>query len=218
MTPSQLVLIDGQGALTRQDVMDAVDGVLIRMNQSGSMDEADQALVSLNHIEETSGLAKAKLLHGMYKYWVEHNLDLDDNFWDHVETMGAQKIVYAKRLVTVWEHQEDMPEAFKSRPVKDQIHVASALEQGFTFTKKDKDDLVRSSRESEVLEVVRRVKGKPARKDSLQLKLSRDGSLNAWMGNKKHFIGFLNVKERESNPIIKKAIERILNCAGIIEQ
>lgn len=218
MTPSQLVLIDGQ-ALTEQDVLNAVDDVLLQMQETQCLDVADQALRNLNRIEETSGLAKAKLLHGMYIYWVEHNLDeTGDNFFDHVASMGQQKAVYAKRLITVWHHQDDLPDAFKSRPVKDQIHVAAAMEQGYTFTKKDMDALTRSSKESEVLEIVRGVKGKPPRKSSMQLKLSRDGSLNAWENNKKHFVGFLNIKERESDPVIRKAIERILSCAGIIEQ
>lgn len=218
-TNTQLALIDGQ-ALTEQDVMSAIDSVLLDLQTTGNMQVVDNVLNILNRIENTSGLAKAKLLHGAYAWWQKNKMDevQNDTFWDHIQVQDHQKKTYAKRLITVWEFQDSLPKELRHRPVKDQIPVCQALRQDYDFSKKDWTDLVKSTTNGEVLDIVRRVKGKPARKDSMQLKLERDGTINAWKGNRKHFVGFLNIKEAQKDEVVAQAIERILNNSGIMER
>lgn len=219
MKDSQLALINGS-ALTEQDVMSAIDTVLQELLDTGSPEHADQVLQILNRIENTSGLAKAKLLCGYHQWWKSTDQDekRDDTFWDYIEVTDQQKKTYAKRLITVWEYQYALPAKFKTRPVKDQIPVCQALRQEYEFGKTDWDDLVKAATNGEILDIVRRVKGKPARKSSMQLKMERDGSINCWMGNKKHFVGYLNLKEAKTDEVISKAIERIVGNSGIVER
>lgn len=219
MKDSQLALINGS-ALTEQDVMSAIDTVLEELNNTDNVEVADRTLKILNRIENTSGLAKAKLLYGFHEWWklTEQEFQRDDTFWDYIEVQDQQKKTYAKRLITVWEYQDTLPAKFKTRPVKDQIPVCQALRQEYEFGKTDWDDLVKAATNGEILDIVRRVKGKPARKSSMQLKMERDGTINCWMGNKKHFVGFLNLKEAKTDEVISKAIERIVGNSGIVER
>lgn len=219
MKDTQLALINGQ-ALTHWDVMDAIDVVIEELKETGDISSADRVLQILNNIENTSGLAKAKLLHGYYSWWEATKQDelRDDNFWDYIEVTDQQKKTYAKRLITVWQFQDELPKELRERPVKDQIPVCQALRQEYEFGKADWDDIIKASTNGEILDIVRRVKGKPARKSSMQLKLARDGTINAWVNNKKHFVGFLNIKDAKTDTVIATAIERILNNTGMVEQ
>lgn len=219
MKDSQLALINGQ-ALTEQDVMVAIDTVLEELNNTDNIERADHVLQILNRIENTTGLAKAKLLYGFHEWWRLSKQDekRNDTFWDYIEVKDQQKKTYAKRLITVWKYQDDLPKQLRARPVKDQIPVCQALRQEYDFTKGDWDDLIKASSNGEILDIVRRVKGKPARKSSMQIKMERDGTINAWMGNKKHFVGFLNIKEAQTDEVIGTAIERILHNTGITEK
>lgn len=216
---SQLALINGD-ALTERDVMDAIDAVLVELNQTDNIEQADKVLQILNRIEDVSGIAKAKLLWGFYEWWNKTKQDevRDDNFWDYIEVTDKQKKTYAKRLITVWNYQDDLPKQFRTRSVKDQIPVCQALRQDYRFGKSDWDDLIKASTNGEILDIVRRVKGKPARKSSMQIKLERDGTLNLWKNNKRKFVGFLNIKEAKNDPDIQAAIDRIVGNSGIIER
>ena len=65
-----LAVVDGS-ALTEQDVMNGIDTVLSDLWQSNNMSKALGVVAIMDKISKVSGLAKAKLLHGMARWYVE---------------------------------------------------------------------------------------------------------------------------------------------------
>jgi hypothetical protein len=66
-----------------------------------------------------------------------------------------------------------------------------------------------------ISEIIRGIKGKAPRKSSMRIYMERDGTLNAWKGDAKMFVGYLDIAS--DFELVKKAIERILSI-GILRK
>lgn len=216
---SQLALINGD-ALTEQDVYSAIDIVLVNLNETGDISEATNVLTTLNRIGNVAGHAKAKLLYGMYQWWQENGNG--KSFEDYIasKSVDAPESVTIDRYITVQEKIEsgEIPDAIAVRPMRDLVPIAKALAQGYEIKEKNWDRLIKATSNSEISDILRSVKGKSPRKSSLQIQYARDGSLYAWKNNKRTFIGYLDKEAYETSEDAKKAIDRILDSAGVIRK
>ena len=134
-------------------------------------------------------------------------------------------ILTITRYCNVWEMYSGkyVPAKFQpkilARPVKDQVVISSALAQGHEFNETDWANLSNAVTNAEVRAIVQKAKNQPPRKSSLVIYLERDGSLTLWTGEgvRKH-IGNLDLDEEAIDPIVKKAIHRIVSSAGIVRK
>ena len=218
----QEIFINGD-VLTESDVLSAVDAVLEKLKETNDIRPVDNAIRSLLGIQKFSGLSLAKLLWGWKRWWIENKWDEQsgDTFEDYVFSTHGLKKIHVDRYISVWDAYEKsaMPPQIQSRPMKDQIAIAKAIQQGYEIPKADWKKLQRAGSNNEVLAILRKVKGQPPRKSSLMIYLERDGSLVAWTSDgERHFVGYLNVGERENDPAIDKAINRLTKNSGVIER
>lgn len=215
----QLALVDGK-ALTKTDVMSAMDLVVKDLYQTNDMSKATHVLDVLNKIEETSGHAKAKLLWNMKSWWDEtgQTEKRNDTFEDYVVTRSSTRKVTVSRYVNVWECIENLsiPKEFHEFPMRELVPIASTIAQGYDIEREHWNELKKCTSDAEVRQVLRDVKGKEAKKSARTLFLERDGTLNLWKNNKKYFIGYLDTKATDEETI--KAIERIVVSSGIIRR
>lgn len=213
---TQLALVDGS-ALTEKDVMSSIDTVLQRLYETGNLTNAVKVVNIMDKIGEVSGKAKAKLLWGISQWWTETGQaeKRNDTFLDYMESETGSKSVTVGRYVNVWKYieNEDIPADVRERPMRDLIPIANALSQGHDFSKENWKKLARASNSSDVLDIIRTIKGKSPRKNGLQIVLGRDGSLNAYKDDQKYYIGFLEVGD--DNEIVQKVISRIVDGAGV---
>lgn len=211
-----LALVDGK-VFSNKDMLEAIENTLIQLNDTGNFNQAVKVLNTLDKIDNVTGKAKAYLLWGMSE-WSKINKP-HENFFDTIESNSNTKSITAQRYVNVWQQiqDENIPKKVQARPMRDLIPVANMLAQGYEPTKKQWDEIELASNSSEILDVIREVKGKKPRKSGLKIYLERDGSLNLWKNNQKKYVGFLDVKEA-SDPDIAKAIERIVSGAQIIRR
>lgn len=211
----QIALVNG-AALTERDMFSAVDGVVAELNQTGNIQKATQVVSILDRIDNVTGHAKAKLLHGM-SAWYKTNKPQDD-FGDYIESTTSTKRVTVERYVNVWEQieQERIPKNIQERPMRDLVPIANMLAQGFEPSKAEWGKINLAANPSELSEVIRAVKGKKPRKSGMTIQLERDGSLYAFKDNKRVYVGYLDLTEWDELKL--KAIERILDGAQIIRK
>lgn len=214
---SQLALVNGD-ALTEQDVLSAVDMVIQDLNETGNINKATDVLNTLDKIENTSGRAKAKLLYGMYKWWLENNDK--KSFNDFIESRTSLKPVTVDRYITVEDCIEtgEIPEDVAVRPMRELVPIAKTLSHGHSIDKKQWERIIKATGPSEIRDILRNIKNKPPRKSSLQIYMDRDGSLYAWKDNKKVFIGWLDMEAYASNENAHKAIDRIVDNSGVVKK
>lgn len=196
------VFINGR-ALTEHDALDAVDEVLKDFN----IRNADTAIDTLLGLQHISGKALAKLLHGLKENWKDED---NDPFFDHMDMRHKINKTVAERYILVWEMMstKQIPASVQVRPMRDQIPIAKALEQGYEFKDTDWQKIQKAAHNFEILDIVRKVKGKAPRKSSMQLRLERDGTINLWKNNERKFVGYFDVKSEDED--VKKAIARFL--------
>ena len=215
---SQLALVNGS-ALTKRDVFDAVDSVIVQLNQTGDLDKAVGVIDILNDIDTVTGKAKAKLLWGM-EIWFRQNRPTED-FADHIlSTTKIQNRKTVLEYVNMWQQVEDeyIPKKIQERPMRDLVPIANMLAQGYEPSKKQWDEINLSTSSSELGDIIRKVKGKKARKSGMTIEMARDGSLYVWKNNKRSYVGFLDIKETDNDANVAKAIERIIIGAQIIRK
>jgi len=167
-----------------------------------------------------SGLALAKLLYMLEKFWQE--FEVTDEFIDvaYAELGISQTTI--DRYISVWRLYEEelIPEGVRDiievMPLKSQIPIATAIKQGYELTEDDWGRLAQSADETEVRQTLRDIKGQIPRKGGLTIKISRQGDLIAYMDGDMEMIGYLKLEDR--TPLIQKAIERIINNSSIIKE
>lgn len=213
-----LAVIEGK-VLTKRDVMERVDDVIVQLRQSNSMSQITKAFNAFDEIDKVSGLAKAKLLWNWQLWYKETGQEekRNDKFEDMVESETGFTKTPTKRYIRVWEHIENnnIPKEIQSRRMDDLIKIATVLEHGFEISKEQWKELEHAATPSDVAEVLRKVTGKEAKKSGIQIVLGRDGVLNAYKGNQKYYIGFLDMSDDE---VVAKVRQRIIDSCGIMEK
>lgn len=216
MKKSQLAVINGD-ALTESDVLDAVDSVIDNLHQTNDVYEATKVLGTLEKIGEVAGKAKARLLFGIHQWWIENSMG---DFDEYVKSSTTLSPTTANRYITVQTYlvSGEIPDDVAVRPMRDLVPVAKALSQGHTITRKQFDKIAKSNNTREIEDVLRNVKGKAPRKSSMQIYWEKDGTLNVWKDSQKVFIGYLDKEAYEQLELAQKAINRLLDTAGVIRK
>jgi hypothetical protein len=214
------VFING-GEITDRDVYDAIDLAVGELKRTKDLQIVDNALSSLLSIQTISIFGISKMMFEVKKWWDENDWDEEtgDTFDDRFYSSHGLNSVIIERYISVWEYRPQMPKKIHARPLKDQIAIAQTLSEGYDISKDRWKELEQADSNAKVLKILREIKGKPPRKSSLTVYLNRDGNLTAYdsEGNQ-HFIGFLQVKDEKSDPIVKKVIERIVKNTGTIRR
>jgi hypothetical protein len=217
MTKS-IAVIDGQ-VLSRKNFLDAIDQEIIHLHDTGDINQVMNVLNGLGAIEDVSGHAKAKLLYASSE-WYKQNVP-SENFADHVtSTTNIKSKTTVDRYITVWQYVEELviPKQIAERPMRELVPIAKTLSQGYEISKEQWRKIDLCSNDGELRDILRTIKGKAERKNARVIKMSRDGSLYGWKGNKKYFIGYLNVKDAQDDIVLAEFIEKIKISAGVIEE
>lgn len=197
--------------------MDAVDVVVINLHKTNDVHQATNVLQTLETIGELAGKAKARLLFGIHTWWQENNMG---DFSEYVKTQTPLSPTTVDRYITVQTYLEagEIPEDVAVRPLRDLIPIAKTLSHGHNITRKQYDQIVKANSNSEIHDILRSVRNKSPRKNSMQIYWEKDGSLNVWKDNTKTFLGFLDKEAYTMNDVAKKAIDRIIDTSGVIKK
>lgn len=211
------------GIVTEQDALDAVDVVLEQLEKTNDLSPVDMTLKSLLGMQRISGKSLAKLLWGTKDWWVRNNMDKQtgDTFDDRMVVTHGLKPVVIDRYICLWDKVEKdmLPKRIQARPLKDQIAIAKTIDQGYDIRPTDWKKLEKAVNNNKVLEILREVKGKKARKSSLQIYEERDGTIVAWDGEgERHVLGWLNINDEKDVPAVHKGLERIRKGSGLIKR
>lgn len=211
------IFVSGR-ALTEEDALNAVDNVLQNLYDTSDLQNVDTAINTLVGIQRFASKSLAKLLYGTRLWWDKHNPT--NNFYDYMESLHDLKNVTIDRYITVWECITTgmIPEDVAVRPMRELVPIAKTLSHGHTITRRQFDRIVKATSTREIEDILRNIKGKAPRKSSMQIYWNRKGDLEVWKDNKKHFIGFLDKEAYEKDEVARKAIDRILDTAGVIRK
>lgn len=215
---NQLAIVDGR-AFTEKDMYSAIDGVIDNLNATGDIQNAMNALVALEKLEDVSGHAKARLLYGVNLWWSVNNPN--KSFADHVESHSRKtKKVTVDRYITVQEmiETEQIPEDVASLPMRTLVPIAKTLSHGHKISRKQFDKIIKANNSREVEDILRGIKNKPPRKGSRQIYWERNGDVVSWKDNKRKFLGWLDKEIYEQDEDAKEAINKILDGAGILRR
>jgi len=215
---NQIAVVDGR-AFTEQDMFSAIDSVVDELESTGDIQKATSALVALEKLENVSGHAKARLLYGMWLWWLENNSEKP--FADYIESRGSEtKKVTVDRYITV-QHRigtGEIPEDVAKLPMRSLVPIAKTLSHGYKITRSQFDKIIKANNSREIEDILRGIKNKEPRKSAMTIQWERDGTLNAWKDNKKSFLGWLDKEAYASNELAQKAINRILDNTGIMRK
>jgi len=204
-------------------LFDRIDAVLAQALEQKDPELAFSAGKSLLGAVRLGGLGLAKLLHGVNSRWKEY--EYSGTFYGLAEDQLA---ILAKatvdRYIAVWEMltgsylPNDIIDEVKAKTMRQLVPMASLIKQGYDVSTQDWRRLAHAVDANEVREIVREIKGKPPKKQSMKIVLEQDGTLNVWNGGKIVNIGYLDVKMELTDEIVAKAIERIVNNSGIVRR
>lgn len=203
------------------DTLKKVEQIIEKSVLEHSPEPAISAINKLREISQLSGLALAKLIFLLDFHWKEISSDV---FEDCIfpETGLSKRTV--ERYIRVWKMltSGDVPkqimDELQSRPIKDLEAISDTWASGFPIEESQWKELVEAPDTNTVAEQLRNIKGVPPRSNSLVIKLQRDGSLRGYTKSENFFIGYLAVEEITDNPNVEKAINRIVNSAGILKE
>lgn len=203
-------------------LFDKIDSVLAESLKEKDPELAFSAGKSLLGAVRLGGLGLAKLLHSVNSRWKDY--EYSGSFYGLAEDqLGILAKATVDRYIAVWEMltgaylPNDIIEEVKAKTMRQLVPMASLIKQGFDVSTQDWRRLAHAIDANELREIIREIKGKPPKKQSMKIMLEEDGQLNAWSGGKVVNIGMLRV-ENETDEIVSKAIERIVNNSGIIRR
>lgn len=166
------------------------------------------------------GIALAKVLYRFYSDWDKFNIQ--DDFFDVVYDRTGRSKATISRYILVWKMYEDklMPERYEDRimslPIRSQISISAALDQGYEIQQEDWKVLAHSEDVSTVMAKIREIKGADPKKGTMVLVLKRSGNLVASMDGQMKSVGMLVVDSDDE--LVQKALNRIIDKSGIIRE
>lgn len=171
-------------------------------------------------VMKMGGLVLAKGLYIVYHHWYE--FDIEEDFVDMVFEYTGLHSHTIERYVKVWAMLENsVPEQYKEmlmqRNIKDLIPVAHAVDQGYELTNENWRTITQSPDYNTVAKIVREeIKHTTPRKGQLTLMLRRDGSILAYMDDEIKNIAWVDINDETE--LVRKAVNRLLDSAGVIRQ
>lgn len=217
MKDKAIIQFDERRSITRTDFMKNMDEEIEHLYETGDVARATHLISSLDSLDNVAGHAKAKFLYGFHDWWQENKPD--ESFTDHIESFTSTRAVTVKRYVLVWRQIEQsvIPLAVAARPMRDLIPIAKCIAQGHEISKADWRKIELAANDGEIRDILRKIKGQEPRKSAKVIRLERDGTISLWVKDEKKFIGFLNVRDAETDKDISEVIEKIKSI-GMVEE
>lgn len=191
-----------------------------------SLEERDPIMAlsgvrQLLRITRISGLALSKLLWSISERWNDYDNN-GEKFRDTAFTETGLALATIDRYCAVWdllvsnEIPNDYIEDIKAMPMRNLVQIAALHTQGYDVASEDWAKMAHAEDGASLSSIIREIKGKPARKSSLQIYLDRNGDLTAYSNGIPHLIGYLKLDEPDE--AVQKAIQRLCKSAGVIER
>jgi len=200
-----------------------VDRVIKNALEQQDPEIAAAGLSQLTGMERVAGLAKAKLLFRLQESWKKFDLPGED-FKDFLMERSAISRETIDRYILVWKIYESgsVPKALvpklMGRTMRDQIKIAVIADR-IPLKEKEWKAISNTVNEHELTELKHKLLNQAPRKSGITIRLRKNGDLEATDNRRKPFlIGYMKYQEKGSDPIIDKAIERIVRAAGILEE
>ena len=224
MTNDDLLVIGNldQPIQTNDDwLMNQIDKVMKQSLEQKDVYIALNAGKTMYAIGKAVGKGLAKLLYEVQKNWERYNIneDYDEIVFDYIGLHKTNVVRYIRVMEMLEENQipEQYREDIGQRNMRELIPIATTISQGYEIDDDEWEKLVDAPDLSTVSKILREdVKEKPMRKGALALYLDDEGSLWAYQDERRYFVGSLDVQAKEET--IKRAIERIVRSAGILQQ
>lgn len=197
-----------------------IDEILEKAFKEQDVEYALNACESLVRVAKLSGRALATMLYKLKAHW--NIFEVIENFEElaypriglHPHTI--ERYIKVAEMFATHAIPAELEEQIKQRNMGELIPIANAVAQGYEFDAEDWKELANSPDFSTISKKVRDIKGQPPRKSRLIIMVDVSGSLWAMNDEDRKFVGSLEIADDE--PIVKKAINRILDSAGVMRQ
>ena len=204
---------------TIDEYLASVDEVLDNVRKHQDFTYGFTAIRSMTATGQAIGISLAKLLDGLETIWNEAQIDGD--FYEFAKEYTPVTRITVKRYINAWKGIQKAPpelqEDFMTRPMKDLYRVGAAIQQGYEIEDETWEKLLDAPNNTEFSTIIREdVTGKPPKKNGMSIYLDEDtGELEVWYDNNVISLGYLNT-DQANNPVIAKAINRIVEKSHII--
>lgn len=206
----------------QQDIERRVDEIIAESLRAKDPVIVLNGIARIEGFIRISGLGLAKALWELSSNW--DVFEIDEEFTDFVQEHTSISKATIKRYVTTWEmyHNKSVPKKFqeqiKGRTMRDQVEIAKIADR-VEMSDKDWNTIASTANGHELQEVKRKLLKLKPRKSGVVIRLRRNGDIEAYDSEKKrHYIGNLEIDEAKNDPIVAKAIGRIIRGAAILEE
>ena len=198
--------------------MDRVEEVLEKAFREHDAEYALNACANLINIAKISGKALARMLYTLKTHW--DVFDTLETFEDYAYPKLGLDPHTVTRYIKVEEMLRSLPEGvdpnLTQRPIGQLIPIANAVAQGYEFDSEDWKRFSQAPTEREIRKEILDITGKEPRKSGVTIYMDKSGSLWAQNVDERKFIGSLEVQD--DDPLIRKAINRIVDRTGVMTQ
>ena len=228
---SDLMLVSGMDVspmFNQQDFefLDEVDAVIERSVLQANPTYAfnfGRLLWKDGHLK---GLALAKFLSKMSQHWEQFRLgEVQDRFEDAVSSEIGISPQTVRKYSGMWENlfendeiPEDVRKQLFGKPIKSLLLLNAAARDGDGL---DWDEVANATTGNEIRDLVREARGdRTSSSSAIRIVLTRDGTLKIKKASDPDYvvIGQLYVELADDSPEVKKALDRIVDRAGILWQ
>lgn len=215
-----------------RQAFDDVDSIISRAVTIGDPLLAFEYGTKLRRRQEVEGLALAKLLYRLRESW---NLFEVAGISDDLLTMAEMEMgvrpATTKKYIDMWESifenagvPDDVKAILAGRPIGDLLLLTAAVGEG-TLVGDDLKSAALAGDKSELREFVTKARGlRTSAKSAIRIFLNRvdrsgmkAGTLFAKQGDTREVLDFRAYVNGEASDLAEKAINRIINAAGIQE-
>lgn len=203
-----------------KQILEKVDGILVSAVETGNPTEALNAMEALLGISRISGLAFSKFTYVMAHNWKKFNQR--DSFIERMVDKFGKTEKTVKDHIKIWSFlvESDIDkkylERFKTMPIRCLIPIANLWKQEFEVESEDWARLSNAPDPTTINKIIREIKGKPPKKDSLQIEwAANEKHLIAWKAGKPHYV-YLAYDEKDE--VIQAALARLFGDGRVLEK
>jgi len=175
---------------------------------------AAKFLAQSDAVEHLNSLMRAEFLFGLSKDWVKQGMSAE--FYDWCFQKFGKDKVYVERRVRVGAMLADtsLPSLYRNqlkyRSIEELIMLAAAWDTGdLRPTRRQWDKLLEQPDPPSLGDEIRRLLGRPGKKNTLTVFWKPDGSLEAWQDGAAEAIGFLKRTPPGEKSLTARAVARL---------
>jgi len=196
-----------------------------------ALDDPDIAFryaVSLRKVVHLQGVELAALFFEMRQKFEKYGFESEDDFYDTAYERTGYAVETLRKYANMWESVlgpgSKIPKKTRAQlaslPVRTQL-LLTGMAREDKITNEQWEKVSKSPDHQTVREFIRKVRGqRTSARNALNIKLSRDGTVNAYQGNIGPIDLFILVPNdrgtKEEKDIRKRGQERVLNASGVL--